>query len=152
MCSSDLANAKVMEGSGADWARLVTSRPGRGFGSKANTCGDKMRFMQRNLYMAVTIAAVSLFASCGESTSPVPKSEISAHRTEWTQRAPAAYEYDYRLTGFFISFAVMTTKDLDIFARAAVLLVIGAGLYGLNVLLTGPRGPFETEELEALKG
>jgi hypothetical protein len=30
--------------------------------------------------------------------------------------------------------------------------VIGAGLYGLNVLLTGPRGPFETEELEALKG
>ena len=64
-----------------------------------------MRFMQRNLYMAVTIAAVSLFAGCGESTSPVPKSEISAHRTEWTQRAPAAYEYDYRLTGFFISFA-----------------------------------------------
>ena len=56
------------------------------------------------------------------------------------------------ICGFFISFAVMTTKDLDIFARAAVLLVIGAGLYGLNVLLTGPRGPFETEELEALKG
>jgi hypothetical protein len=46
----------------------------------------------------------------------------------------------------------MTTKDLDIFARAGVLLVIGAALYGVNVLLTGPRGPFQTEELEALKG
>jgi len=56
------------------------------------------------------------------------------------------------ICGFFISFAVMTTKDLDIFARSGVLLVIGAGLYGLNVLLTGPRGPFQTEELEALKG
>jgi hypothetical protein len=48
--------------------------------------------------------------------------------------------------------AVMTTKDLDIFARAGVLLVVGAALFGLNVLLTGPRGPFQTEELEALKG
>jgi basic amino acid/polyamine antiporter, APA family len=56
------------------------------------------------------------------------------------------------ICGFFISFAVMTTKDLDIFARAGVLLVIGAALYGVNVLLTGPRGPFQTEELEALKG
>jgi basic amino acid/polyamine antiporter, APA family len=54
--------------------------------------------------------------------------------------------------GFVISFAVMTTKDLDIFARAGVLLVVGAALYGLNLLLTGPRGPFQTEELEALKG
>jgi hypothetical protein len=54
--------------------------------------------------------------------------------------------------GFVISFAVMTTKDLDIFARAGVLLVVGAALFGPNVLLTGPRGPFQTEELEALKG
>ena len=67
-------------------------------------CGDKMGFMQRSLYIAVTIAAVSLVASCGESTSPFSEAEISAHRTHWTQRAPAAYEYDYRVTGFFISF------------------------------------------------
>ena len=54
--------------------------------------------------------------------------------------------------GVVISFAVMTTKDADIFLRAAVLLAVGVVLYGVNVLLTGPRGPFETEELEVLKG
>jgi len=57
------------------------------------------------LYGAVTIASVSLLTSCGESTSPGSKPEISAHRTLWTQSAPPAYEYDYRVTGFFISFA-----------------------------------------------
>jgi len=54
--------------------------------------------------------------------------------------------------GVVISFAVMTTKDADIFLRAAVLLVVGVVLYGVKVLLTGPRGPFQTEELEVLKG
>jgi basic amino acid/polyamine antiporter, APA family len=54
--------------------------------------------------------------------------------------------------GVVISLAVMTTKDGDIFLRAAVLLLVGVALYGLNRVLTGPRGPFETQELEALKG
>src|SRR6476646_6380918 len=62
-----------------------------------------MRFIQRNLYVAATIATASLVVGCRESTSP-SKGEISAHRTRWTQRAPEAYEYDYRVTGFFISF------------------------------------------------
>jgi amino acid transporter len=56
------------------------------------------------------------------------------------------------LCGFVISFAVMTTKEGDIFLRAAALLAVGAVLYAINRLLTGPRGPFATEELEALKG
>lgn len=71
-----------------------------------------MRFMQqRNLYLAVTIAAVSLLSGCRESIDPsaprtaISTDEIAAHRTHWTQRALAAYEYDYRLTGFFIQFA-----------------------------------------------
>jgi basic amino acid/polyamine antiporter, APA family len=54
--------------------------------------------------------------------------------------------------GVVISFAVMTTKDADIFLRAGVLLLVGIALYGLNAVLTGPRGPFQTEELEVLKG
>jgi amino acid transporter len=56
------------------------------------------------------------------------------------------------ICGFVVSFAVMTTKDAEIFLRAAILLAVGVLLYGVNRLLTGPRGPFETEELEALKG
>jgi hypothetical protein len=46
----------------------------------------------------------------------------------------------------------MTTKQGDIFLRAAALLAVGAVLYAINRRLTGPRGPFATEELEALKG
>jgi amino acid transporter len=54
--------------------------------------------------------------------------------------------------GFVISFAVMTTKDGDVFLRAGVLLLVGVALYGVNQALTGPRGPFRTEELQVLKG
>ena len=43
--------------------------------------------------------------------------------------------------GFFISFAVMTTKDLDIFARAGVLLVIGVALYGVERAAHRAAGP-----------
>jgi hypothetical protein len=32
------------------------------------------------------------------------------------------------------------------------LLAIGVLLYGINRLLTGPRGPLATEQLDALKG
>jgi hypothetical protein len=46
----------------------------------------------------------------------------------------------------------MTTKEAEIFLRAAVLLAAGVALYLVNQLLTGPRGPFQTEELKALKG
>jgi len=56
------------------------------------------------------------------------------------------------LTGVVISLAVMTTKDADVFLRAAILLLIGLVLWGVNRVLTGPRGPFETRELEVLKG
>jgi basic amino acid/polyamine antiporter, APA family len=56
------------------------------------------------------------------------------------------------LCGFVISFAVMATKEGDIFLRAAALLAVGAVLYAINRLLTGPRGPFATEELQVLKG
>jgi amino acid transporter len=56
------------------------------------------------------------------------------------------------ILGVGISLAVMTTKDLDIFLRAAILLVVGVALYGVNRVLTGPRGPFQTQELEALQG
>jgi amino acid transporter len=56
------------------------------------------------------------------------------------------------IAGFVISFAVMTTKEVDVFLRAGGLLLVGIVLYGVNRLLTGPRGPFKTEELEVLKG
>jgi amino acid transporter len=54
--------------------------------------------------------------------------------------------------GFVISLAVMTPKEGEIFLRAAALLAVGVVLYVINRLLTGPRGPFKTEELEVLKG
>ena len=56
------------------------------------------------------------------------------------------------ILGVGISFAVMTTKDADIFLRAAILLAVGVALWFLNRALTGPRGPFQTEELEVLRG
>jgi APA family basic amino acid/polyamine antiporter len=53
--------------------------------------------------------------------------------------------------GAVASIALMFTRDFDIWLRAGVLLAIGVVLWFVNRALTGPRGPFATEELAAIE-
>ena len=53
--------------------------------------------------------------------------------------------------GAVASVALMTTRDLDVVWKAGVLLAIGVVLWFVNKALTGPRGPFVTEELQMLE-
>ncbi len=53
--------------------------------------------------------------------------------------------------GAVASIALMFTRDFDIWLRAGVLLAIGIVLWFVNRALTGPRGPFATEELAAIE-
>ena len=63
-------------------------------------------------------------------------------------RAPAAIP----VIGAVVSVALMTTKDVEIFARAGALLVVGVGLWALNWWLHGRHvDPYDTAQLEALK-
>lgn len=48
--------------------------------------------------------AFLLLAGCREPTS-VQSSELAARRARWEAHGLTSYEYDYRLTGFFIQFA-----------------------------------------------
>ena len=45
-----------------------------------------------------------------------------------------------------------TTKEADIFLRAAILLALGVALWFLKPGSDRQRGPFQTEELEVLRG
>jgi len=50
------------------------------------------------------LLALLLSARCSDPTS-VQSSELAARRARWTGHGLTSYEYDYRLTGFFIQFA-----------------------------------------------
>lgn len=64
-------------------------------------------------------------------------------------RAPTAIP----LVGAGLSVALLTTKDLEIFARAGALLVVGAGLWALNWWLHGRHvDPYDTAQLEVVEG
>jgi basic amino acid/polyamine antiporter, APA family len=62
-------------------------------------------------------------------------------------RAPAIFP----VLGILVSFGVMTTKEPDIFIRAAVLLGLGVVLWGLNRVLGGERPELNTGRLEAVE-
>lgn len=53
-----------------------------------------------------SLALLALVAStgCHDPTS-VQSSELAARRARWAEHGLTSYEYDYRLTGFFIQFA-----------------------------------------------
>jgi APA family basic amino acid/polyamine antiporter len=53
--------------------------------------------------------------------------------------------------GAAASLALMFTRDWDIWLRAGILLLIGVALWFVNRALTGPRGPFATEEIQLLE-
>ncbi|MBA2637020.1 MAG: amino acid permease [Solirubrobacterales bacterium] len=55
------------------------------------------------------------------------------------------------VVGALASFALMFTRDFDIWLRAGILLLIGVVLWFVNRALTGPRGPFDTEEIQLLE-
>ena len=62
-------------------------------------------------------------------------------------RAPSAVP----VIGAIVSIALLTTKDAEVFARAAVLLLIGLGLWALNWWLHGRHvDPYVTEQLEVV--
>lgn len=52
----------------------------------------------------VIVLALLVIAGCHEPTS-VQSSELTLRRARWTEHGLTSYEYDYRLTGFFIQFA-----------------------------------------------
>ena len=54
--------------------------------------------------------------------------------------------------GAVASVALMFTRDFDIWLRAGILLAGGVALFFLNRALTGPRGPFDTQELQVVEG
>ncbi len=54
------------------------------------------------------------------------------------------------IVGIGVCILLLTYRDGEVFLRSAILLGVGALLYGLNVLLTGPNGPLDTRKLEAV--
>lgn len=52
----------------------------------------------------VIVLALLLIAGCHEPTS-VQSSELALRRARWEAHGLTSYEYDYRLTGFFIQLA-----------------------------------------------
>ena len=54
------------------------------------------------------------------------------------------------VVGVAVCILLLSYRDGEVFVRAAVLLAIGAALYLLNRLLTGPSGPLDTRRLEAV--
>ena len=52
----------------------------------------------------VIVLALLLIGGCHEPTS-VQSSELALRRARWAGHGLTSYEYDYRLTGFFIQFA-----------------------------------------------
>ncbi|WP_205698399.1 APC family permease [Conexibacter sp. SYSU D00693] len=53
--------------------------------------------------------------------------------------------------GIVVSIAVMTSKDLDVFWRAGLLLLLGAALYLVNVLVTRQTAQIDTGVLQAVE-
>lgn len=49
--------------------------------------------------------ALLMLAGCRHDPTSVQSSELAARRAQWAAHGLTSYEYDYRLTGFFIQFA-----------------------------------------------
>jgi basic amino acid/polyamine antiporter, APA family len=58
----------------------------------------------------------------------------------------------FPVVGIGVCVALMTQKSGETYARAGALLALGVVFWLVNRLLTGPRGPFDTRELEAVEG
>jgi hypothetical protein len=64
-------------------------------------------------------------------------------------QAPAAVP----VVGAAVSVALMTTKEPEIFARAGVLLLVGAGFWALNWWVHGRHvDPYDTAQLDVVEG
>ena len=57
-----------------------------------------------------------------------------------------------RSIGVGVCVALMTQKSGETYARAGALLALGVAFWLVNRLVTGPRGPFATRELEVVEG
>jgi len=54
------------------------------------------------------------------------------------------------VVGVGVCVLLLTYRDGEVFLRSAILLGVGAVLYVVNALLTGPSGPLDTRRLEAV--
>ena len=63
-------------------------------------------------------------------------------------RAPTVFP----VVGIAVCVALMTQKSGETYARAGALLALGVAFWLVNRLVTGPRGPFDTRELEVVEG
>ncbi len=54
------------------------------------------------------------------------------------------------VVGIGVCILLLTYRDGEVFLRSAILLAVGAVLYVVNKLLTGPNGPLDTRRLEAV--
>lgn len=63
-----------------------------------------MRTASFRLRSSLVAFALVVVAGCHDPTS-VQSSELAARRARWVEHGLTSYEYDYRLTGFFIQFA-----------------------------------------------
>jgi hypothetical protein len=63
-----------------------------------------MRSRSRRTNASLLLAA-AVAAGCSDSTGPQPSDDIQAHRARWAAHGLVGYSYDYRVTGFFISYA-----------------------------------------------
>jgi len=51
------------------------------------------------------LAAFLLIAGCSSNPTEASSNDIAAHRARWSARGLTKYAYDYKVTGFFISYA-----------------------------------------------
>ena len=58
----------------------------------------------------------------------------------------------FPVVGIAVCVALMTQKSGETYARAGALLALGVAFWLVNRLVTGPRGPFDTRELEVVEG
>jgi len=54
------------------------------------------------------------------------------------------------VVGIVVCIVLLTYRDGEVFLRSAILLGVGAVLYVVNAVLTGPNGPLDTRKLEAV--
>jgi hypothetical protein len=66
-----------------------------------------MRIGLKSTGLALVAAAVlaSAVLACRDPAGPTSPDEIAVHRARWSARHLTKYQYDYKLTGFFINFA-----------------------------------------------
>jgi uncharacterized protein DUF6174 len=47
----------------------------------------------------------TLLVGCSDATTGVSSTDVSTHRARWSSRGLTKYAYDYKVTGFLISYA-----------------------------------------------